>query len=68
MADIKNLDLSYFDFTHHRMAIRSDVSRQPICPVFKGQVVQQVLDCLNIEDGTDMLSRNVGTDLPLYAA
>ena len=26
------------------------------------------LDFLTFEDGTDMLSRNVGTELPLYAA
>jgi hypothetical protein len=25
-------------------------------------------DCLNLEDGTDRLSRNVGTELQLYAA
>jgi len=26
------------------------------------------LDFLNLEDGTDRLTRNVGTELPLYAA
>jgi hypothetical protein len=36
---------------------------QPIGPIFKGQE-----DFLTLEDGTDMLSRNVGTDIPLNAA
>ena len=31
-------------------------------------VVQDFLDCLILEDGTDRLSRNVGTQLTLYAA
>jgi hypothetical protein len=28
----------------------------------------EILDVLNLEDGTDMLSRNVGKKLPLFAA
>jgi hypothetical protein len=31
-------------------------------------VVQDFLDCLPLKDRTDRLSRNVGTQLPLYAA
>jgi hypothetical protein len=38
----------------------TEVSRQPIGPIFKGQEV-------NLEVGTNM-SRNVGTELPLNAA
>ena len=29
---------------------------------------EYALDFLTIEDGTDRLSRNVGTELPVYAA
>ena len=35
----------------------TDVSGQPVGPIFKGQ-----------EDGTDRVSRNVCKDLPLHAA
>jgi hypothetical protein len=38
----------------------------PIGPISKGQVVQEEL--LTVKDGTNMLSRNVGKVLPLYAA
>jgi hypothetical protein len=38
---------------------------QPIGPIFKDQDVQ---DFLTLEDGTNKLSRNVGTELPLNAA
>jgi hypothetical protein len=41
----------------------TDVSGQPIGPVFKGQEVQEDWVYLTIEDGTDTLSGNVGTDL-----
>jgi len=37
--------------------------RKNIRPIFKGQAiqgVQAVLDCLTLEDMTDILSRNVG--------
>jgi hypothetical protein len=40
----------------------TDVSEQPIRPIFKGQE-----NFLTLEDGTDMLSRNVGAELPLDA-
>jgi len=43
-----------------RVYYSTDVSRQPIGPVFNGQAFRR--------DGTDRLSRNVGTDLPSYAA
>jgi hypothetical protein len=55
----------------------SDVSRQHIGPTFKGQGVQVsdfwtledgVLVFLTLEDGTDRLSRNVGTELSVNAA
>ena len=40
----------------------TDVSGQPIGPIFKGQAVLKRLhkDCLTLEDRTDRLSRNVG--------
>jgi hypothetical protein len=41
----------------------ADVSVQPVGPILKGQEI-----FLTLEDGTDMLSRNVGTELPLLAA
>jgi hypothetical protein len=41
----------------------ADVSGQPICPIFKGQEVSFFFDFLTFEDGTDRLSRNVGTEL-----
>ena len=39
--------------------------RDTICPIFKGQAVKQssrpvLLDCLTFENGTDMLSHNIG--------
>jgi hypothetical protein len=37
--------------------------------IFMGQEVpEDFLDFLTLEDGTDMLSRNVGTKLPINAA
>jgi len=33
----------------------TDVSGQPIGPTFKGQAVQEELDCLTLEDETDRL-------------
>jgi hypothetical protein len=46
----------------------TDVSGQPIGPIFKGQEVQlSAWDFLTIEEGTDRLSLNVGTELPLNA-
>jgi len=37
-------------------------------PILKVQEIQIVLDSLTLEDGIDRLSRNVGKELPLYAA
>jgi hypothetical protein len=45
----------------------TDVSEQHIGPIFKGQEIQEDLDFLTLEDGTDTLSWNVGKELPLYA-
>jgi hypothetical protein len=42
-----------------------DVSGERIGPIFNGQEV--FLDFLNLEDGTDTLSRNVGKGLQFYA-
>jgi hypothetical protein len=46
----------------------TDVSGQRIGPIFKNQAVQEELDCLTLEDGTDTWSRNVGKQTPTYAA
>jgi hypothetical protein len=46
----------------------TDVSGQLIGPIFKVQEVHDFLDFLNLEDWTDSLSQNVGTELPLYTA
>jgi hypothetical protein len=42
----------------------TDVSGQPICPIFKGQAVHFVLDCLVLKYDTVRLSRNVGKQPP----
>jgi hypothetical protein len=42
----------------------ADVSGYPIGSMFKGQVNQGFL---TLDDVTDTFSRNVGTELPLYA-
>jgi len=42
-----------------RIFVYTDVSGQPIGPIFKGQEVQ--------EESLDSLSRNVDKDLPVYA-
>ena len=44
-----------------RRLVRTDVSGQHVGPIFKGQAVQEDLDCVTLEAGTDRLSRNVGT-------
>ena len=49
---------SFLDITLFRLV--TDVSGQPLTPIFKGNSIQ--------EDGTDMLSWNVGTKLPTYTA
>jgi hypothetical protein len=46
----------FWDVTRRRLVV-TDVSGQPIDPIFKAQAV--FLDCLNVEDETDWLSRNV---------
>jgi len=46
----------------------ADVSEQPIGAFFKGQAVQEILDCLTTEDGTEKLSQNVGNKLPFHPA
>jgi hypothetical protein len=38
----------------------ANFGRQTFHPIFKGQAVQVVLDCLTLKDMTDSLSRNVG--------
>jgi hypothetical protein len=44
----------------------ADFWGKTIGPIFMGQSVQE--DCLTLEDGTETLSRNVGNELPIYAA
>jgi hypothetical protein len=43
----------------------TDVSGQPIGPMFKGQEIQEDFDILTLEDENDRLSRNIGKELPL---
>jgi len=45
----------------------TDVAGQPIIPILKGQAIRQE-DCSALEDGTDWLSRNVGSKLQTQAA
>jgi len=44
------------------VVLYTDVSGQPIGFIFKDQAE----DCLSLKNGTDMLSRNVGIELPSY--
>jgi hypothetical protein len=46
----------------------TDVSGQSFGPIVKVQEVLFFLGFLTLEDGTEMLSRNVGKGLPLDAA
>jgi len=41
----------------------TDVSGQPIGPIFNGQAVQEEM---TLQGGTDRLSRNVGKKVPFY--
>jgi hypothetical protein len=43
----------------------ADVSGQLVGPIFKGQTV---MECLTSEDGTNVLSQNLGNQPPMYAA
>jgi hypothetical protein len=47
------------------LTVFTDVSGQPIGPVFKGQTVLHLV-LLYLEEGTDSLSRNVGNKIPFY--
>jgi len=40
----------------------TDVSGQPIDPTFKGQAVQEELDCLTVEGETDRLFETLVTN------
>jgi hypothetical protein len=44
----------------------TDVSGQHVGSICKGQPVQE--ECMTVNDGTDVLSGNVGNQLPTYAA
>jgi hypothetical protein len=47
----------------------TDVSGQYIGPILNSQTVQEdFFDCLTLEEYADMLSRNVGDQIPTYAA
>jgi hypothetical protein len=52
----------FWNITQRQWQSFTDVSEQHISPVFKSQEVQEFL---SLEDGTDILSRNVGKGLPL---
>jgi hypothetical protein len=53
----------FWDVTQRWVVVLYHVSGLPIGPIFKGQEV-----FLTFDDGTERLSRNVGTELPLNAA
>jgi hypothetical protein len=55
----------FWDITQCRVVILYRCFGQCINPIFKGKEVQE--DFLTVEDGTDMLSQNVGEG-PLDAA
>ena len=59
LQSIVHLRSAVCDFTQLRLVV-TDISGQPVGPIFKGQSVR--------EDGTDMLSRNVCNKLPVCAA
>jgi len=37
----------------------TDVSGQPLSPIFKGQAIDTFFDCLTLEEGSYRMSRNV---------
>jgi len=61
----------FWAITERKLQILTDVSEQPIGPIFEGQEIREgrrKRDFLTPEDGTDKFSRNVGKELPLLAA
>ena len=56
MSDFRRDVDEIWDITQRREVILTNVSGQPVCPIFKGQEV------------LDFLTRNVGTQLPVYTA
>jgi len=52
---------SLFLDVRRRRLVHTDVAGQCVGPIFKGQAVQEGLDCVTLETGTDRLSRNVRT-------
>ena len=70
------MDLRRFETTHpsrlqgpSRVEVFTDVSGH-IGLIFKGQAAREefLFHCLVLQNGTDILSRNVGIQLPIYAA
>jgi hypothetical protein len=61
-----------WNITQRRVVILYCRFGTPMCPIFKAQAIQKegpfVLDFLTLKDGADRFSRNVDTELPLYAA
>jgi len=54
----------FWNFRQREWQFVTDVSGQSICHIFKGQSFHWLM----FEDGNDRLSRNVGNNLPIYAA
>ena len=54
----------FWNITQHTVVIPYDVSKQTIRPICKGQETE----FLAFAEGADRLFRNVGKELPLYAA
>jgi hypothetical protein len=57
------ISVLFWGITQRLTASITDVSGQCIGPIFKGQDVQEEKYFLTLEDGTDMLSRNVSKGL-----
>jgi hypothetical protein len=57
----------FWDITERRLTV-TGVSGQAIDPHLQESSIQAALDCLNLEDGIDTLSRNSVNKLPTNAA
>jgi hypothetical protein len=60
--------VSFWGIMQRRMVSFTDILGQRIHPIFKGQEVQEENDFLTLEDGTNMLSPNIGSGSPFDAA
>jgi hypothetical protein len=54
LSDVNEL-CALWDFTRCRTVVVTDVSVQPISPIFADTVIQELLDCFIVEEGSDSL-------------